>query len=341
VDAGTLLFYHESKTGQILEEGITEAGAMCSFTAAGTSYATHGLPMIPFFIYYSMFGFQRIGDLIWACGDQRGRGFLLGATAGRTTLNGEGLQHEDGHSQLLAATVPNLVCYDPAYAYELAVILEHGLKRMYADNEDVFYYLTLYNENYAMPKLPDGDVEGILAGLYRAKASELDGKAPRVQLLGSGSILREALRAQEILAGKFGVAADVWSATSYKQLRREALECERWNRLHTAEKPRVPYVTRALAPAKGPVVAVSDWMKLVPDQIARFVPQGLVALGTDGYGRSDTRKALRRFFEIDGEHVALAALHELANRGEYPRDLAAKAPRLLGIDPDVASPLVR
>ncbi|MGE0641249.1 MAG: pyruvate dehydrogenase (acetyl-transferring), homodimeric type [Thermoanaerobaculia bacterium] len=341
VDAGTLLYYHESKNGQILEEGITEAGSMCSFTAAGTSYATHGLPMIPFFIYYSMFGFQRIGDLIWAFGDQRGRGFLLGATAGRTTLNGEGLQHEDGHSQILAATVPNLVCYDPAYAYELAVILERGLERMYRDNEDVFYYVTLYNENYPMPAMPAGDADGILAGLYRLKPSELPAERPRVQLLGSGPILNEALRAQEILADKYGVAADVWSATSYKELRRDALECERWNRLHPGEAPRIPYVTRALAPAKGPVIAVSDWMKLVPDQIARWVPQGLTPLGTDGFGRSDTRKALRRFFEIDAEHVALAALAELAQRSQIPKSVAANAPKDLGIDPEAGSPIVR
>jgi pyruvate dehydrogenase E1 component len=341
VDAGTLLLYKEAQDGQILEEGITEAGSMCSFTAAGTSYATHGLPMIPFFIYYSMFGFQRIGDLIWAFGDQRGRGFLLGATAGRTTLNGEGLQHEDGHSHVLASVVPNLVTYDPAYAYELAVILRDGLRRMVRDNEDVFYYLTLYNENYPQPKLPEADEEGILRGLYRVSASELEPKRPRVQLLGSGPILREALRAQELLAEKFGVAADVWSATSYKELRRDALDCERWNRLHSGEKPRVPYVARALGPAPGPVVAVSDHMKLVPDQIARWVPQGLLPLGTDGYGRSASRAELRRFFEIDAEHVAHAALAELARRGEIDRKVAAGAARELGIDADAPDPIRR
>ena len=341
VDAGTLLFYKETKNGQILEEGITEAGAMCSFTAAGTAYSNHGLPMIPFFIYYSMFGFQRIGDLIWAHGDQRGRGFLLGATAGRTTLNGEGLQHEDGHSHLLAATVPNLVTYDPAYAYELAAILQDGLRRMVAENEDVFYYVTLYNENYRQPAMPEGAREGILAGLYRLKASDLAPDRPRVQLLGSGPLLNEALRAQTILAERFGVAADVWSATSYKELRREALARERWNRLHPDAEPRVPYVTRALAGAPGPVIAVSDFLKLVPDQIARWVPQGMVTLGTDGYGRSESRERLRRFFEIDAEQVALAALAELARRGEVERALAARAVTELGLDPEAGDPLLR
>jgi pyruvate dehydrogenase E1 component len=338
VDAGTLLFYKEEKSGQILEEGITEAGSMCSFTAAGTSYATHGIDMVPFFIYYSMFGFQRIGDLIWAFGDQRGRGFLLGATAGRTTLNGEGLQHEDGHSHVLASVVPNLVAYDPAFAYELAVILEEGLRRMYREREDVFYYLTLYNENYVQPPMPEGVREGILAGLYRFQRSPLGEDSPRLQLLGSGPLLREAVRAQEILADRFGVAADVWSATSYKELRRDALDCERWNRLHPNEEPRVPYVTRALGEAPGPVVAVSDYLKLVPDQIARWVPQGLVPLGTDGYGRSETRAALRRFFEIDAESIAQAALGELARRGEVPEDLPAKALGELGLDPEKPDP---
>ncbi|HLF56539.1 MAG TPA: pyruvate dehydrogenase (acetyl-transferring), homodimeric type [Thermoanaerobaculia bacterium] len=339
VDAGTLLFYKEAKNGQILEEGITEAGSMCSFTAAGTSYASHGLDMIPFFIYYSMFGFQRIGDLIWAFGDQRGRGFLLGATAGRTTLNGEGLQHEDGQSQILASTVPNLVTYDPAFAYELAVILEDGLRRMYRDREDVFYYLTLYNENYVQPPMPAGVEEGILQGLYLFQRSPLGEGSPRVQLLGSGPLLREAARAQEILGDRYGVAADVWSATSYKELRRDALDCERWSRLHPDAAPRVPYVTRALAEAAGPVVAVSDYLKLVPDQIARWVPQGLVPLGTDGYGRSDTRRALRRFFEVDAENVALTALVELAKRGEVPADLPARALGELGLDPEKRDPL--
>jgi pyruvate dehydrogenase E1 component len=333
VDAGMLLSYHEAKNGQILEEGITEAGSMASFTAAGTAYATHGIDMIPFFIFYSMFGFQRIGDLIWAFGDQRGRGFLLGATSGRTTLNGEGLQHEDGHSHVLASTVPNCVAYDPAFHYELALIIQDGLRRMYQERQDVFYYITLYNENYPMPAKPDGVEEGVLAGLYRFRRSPLEGEHPRAQLLGSGSLLREARRAQELLAEQFGVAADVWSATSYKQLRYEALECERFNLLHPDEEPRVPYVTRNLGAEPGPVIAVSDYMRSVPDQIARWVPQGLFPLGTDGYGRSDTRAALRRFFEVDAELVALAALHQLAQHGTIPREVPAEAIRRLGIDP--------
>ena len=340
VDAGTLLLYKESKDGQILEEGITEAGSMSSFTAAGTAHATHGLDMIPFFIYYSMFGFQRIGDLIWAFGDQRGRGFLLGATAGRTTLNGEGLQHEDGHSHVLASTVPNVVAYDPAFAYELALILEDGLRRMYREREDVFYYITLYNENYVQPAMPEGAADGVLRGLYPFQRSPLGEASPRVQLLGSGPMVREAVRAQELLADRYGVGADVWSATSYLELRREALACERWNRLHPSEPPRVPYVTRTLGEARGPVVAVSDFMKIVPDQIARWVPQGLTPLGTDGFGRSETREALRRFFEIDAESIALAALHELAKRGEVPADLPERARAELGIDaakPDPAT----
>ena len=339
VDSGTLLLYRESKNGQILEEGITEAGSMCSFTAAGTSYSNHGLPMVPFFIYYSMFGFQRIGDLIWAFGDQRGRGFLLGATAGRTTLNGEGLQHEDGHSQLLASVVPNLVAYDPAYAFEVATILQDGLRRMVRESEDVFYYLTLYNENYPQAAMPEGAEKGILAGLYRFRASELGEHRPRVQLFGSGSVLTEALRAQKILAERYGVGADVWSATSYKELRREALECERVNRLHPDAAPRVPYVTRALSGARGPVVAVTDFLKLVPEMIARWVPQGLTPLGTDGYGRSASRAELRRFFEIDAEHVALAALAELARRGEVERTLPARALAELGLDAGKADPV--
>jgi len=339
VDSGTLLLYRESKNGQILEEGITEAGSMCSFTAAGTSYSNHGLPMVPFFIYYSMFGFQRIGDLIWAFGDQRGRGFLLGATAGRTTLNGEGLQHEDGHSQLLASVVPNLVAYDPAYAFEVATILQDGLRRMVRESEDVFYYLTLYNENYPQAAMPEGAEKGILAGLYRFRASELGEHRPRVQLFGSGSVLTEALRAQKILAERYGVGADVWSATSYKELRREALECERVNRLHPDAAPRVPYVTRALSGARGPVVAVTDFLKLVPEMIARWVPQGLTPLGTDGYGRSASRAELRRFFEIDAEHIALAALTELARRGEVERTLPARALAELGLDAGKADPV--
>jgi len=341
VDAGTLLLYKEAKDGQILEEGITEAGSMCSFTASGTSYVNHGIDTIPFFIYYSMFGFQRIGDLAWAFGDLRGRGFLLGATAGRTTLNGEGLQHEDGHSHLLASVIPNLVTYDPAFAYELAVILQDGLRRMYREREDVFYYVTLYNENYVQPAMPEGAEEGILKGLYLFQPSPLGEGSPRAQILGSGPLLREAVRAQELLGDRYGVAADVWSATSYKELRRDAMACERSNRLRPDEEPRVPYVTKMLGAASGPVVAVSDYLALVPDQIARWVPQGMTPLGTDGYGRSESREALRRFFEIDAEHVAVAVLHELAKRGQVPGDLPAKAIAELGIDAAAADPITR
>ncbi|HVT59468.1 MAG TPA: pyruvate dehydrogenase (acetyl-transferring), homodimeric type [Thermoanaerobaculia bacterium] len=345
VDKGMLLYYREAKDGQILEEGITEAGSMASFIAAGSSYATHGEDMIPFFIFYSMFGFQRIGDLIWAAADQRTRGFLLGATSGRTTLNGEGLQHEDGHSHVLASTVPNLLSYDPAFAYELAVIIRDGLWRMFHQREDVLYYITLGNENYPMPAKPEGADEGILKGLYQFRAAPEalagggGGGRPRAHLLGSGSLLREALRAQEILAERYGVAAAVWSATSYKALRREALEVERWNMLHPEEEPRQPYVAALFAGDDAPVIAVSDYMKAVPDQIARWLPGRLFSLGTDGFGRSDTREALRRFFEVDAESIAVAALYNLAQRGRVERQLVGKAIRDLGIDPEKADPL--
>ena len=331
VDKSMLLYYREATDGQILEEGITEAGSMASFTAAGTSYATHGVDMIPFFIFYSMFGFQRIGDSIWAAGDQRTRGFLLGATAGRTTLNGEGLQHEDGHSHVHASTVPNLLAYDPAYAYEIAVIVREGLHRMYRNREDVFYYITLCNENYPMPKKPEGSDEGILKGLYKVAATPPDGR-PRVQLFGSGPILREALRARDILSERFGVAADVWSATSYKELRREALEAERWSMLHPDQPARKPYVVSLLEHEPGPIVAVSDYMRIVPDQISRWLPGRFFALGTDGFGRSDTREALRRFFEVDAESVAVAALSQLALRGDIEAGVVKRAIEELGID---------
>jgi pyruvate dehydrogenase E1 component len=335
-----LLYYREARDGQILEEGITEAGSFASFTAAGTAYANHGVDMIPFYLYYSMFGFQRVGDLVWAFADQRGRGFLCGGTAGRTTLNGEGLQHEDGHSHVLASVVPNLLCYDPAYAYEMAVVVREGLRRMYEEREDIFYYITMYNENYVMPPLPEGSEEGILAGLYRLHGvPESMEERPRVQLFGSGTILREALRARDLLAERFGVGAEVWSATSYKELRREAQDAERWNRLHPGEEPRLPYVTRVLEGHPGPVVAVSDYLKLVPDQICRWVPNGLTPLGTDGFGRSETRQALRRFFEIDAEHVALAALGRLAAEGAIDGDAPRRAIEELGLDPEKANPL--
>jgi pyruvate dehydrogenase E1 component len=341
VDKAMLLYYREATDGQILEEGITEAGSVASFIAAGSSYATHGIDMIPFFIFYSMFGFQRIGDLIWAAADQRTRGFLLGATSGRTTLNGEGLQHEDGHSHVLASVVPNLLAYDPAYAFELAVIIRDGLKRMFTDREDIFYYITLYNENYPMPPMPAGAEEGILKGLYKLKpAPEGDGNRPRLHLLGSGSLLREALRAQEILAERFGVAADVWSATSYKELRRDALAADRWNLLHPDQEPRKPYVVQLFEGDDRPIVAVTDYMKLVPDMISRWLPGRLLPLGTDGFGRSDTRDALRRFFEVDAEFVVVAALWQLAQRGAVDRCQVKRAIDELGVDPAKLDPLI-
>ncbi|HVL81794.1 MAG TPA: pyruvate dehydrogenase (acetyl-transferring), homodimeric type [Actinomycetota bacterium] len=334
VDVGTLMPYLESETGQLLEEGITEAGSMAMLTAAGTSYSTHGELMVPFFIFYSMFGFQRVMDLIWSFGDQRGRGFLLGATAGRTTLSGEGLQHQDGHSLLLASAVPNCYSYDPAFAYEVGVVVREGLRRMVDEGEDVFYYLTLYNEQFRMPPMPEGVEDGIIRGLYRFKTSDAEG--PRVQVLGSGPIVLEALRAQELLA-EFGVAADVWSATSYQMLRDDALEAERWNRLHPTEEARVPYVTRSLSDG-GPVVAVGDFMKAVPDQIGRWVPGPFVPLGTDGYGRSDTRPALRRHFEVDAEHTVVAALHALALAGDVKPQTVADAIERFGLDPERSDP---
>ncbi len=339
VDSDTYLYYREDKAGQILEEGITEAGAMCSFIAAGTSYATHGINTIPFFIYYSMFGFQRIGDLIWAAADMRVKGFLVGGTAGRTTLNGEGLQHQDGHSHMIASTIPTLRCYDPAYAYEVAVIVHDGIRRMYQEREDTFYYITVHNENYVMPPMPQGIEDGILRGMYRCRAAEAKKGRPRAQLFGSGAILREALRAQEILAEKFGVAADVWSVTSYKELRREALEAERWSLLHPNDPPREPHVKTLLRNEPGPFIAASDYIRSVPEQIDRWVPGGLYVLGTDGFGRSDSREALRRFFEVDAECIALAALEQLAARNEFPRTKLKGAVAALGIDPEKTSPL--
>ncbi len=338
VDVETLMPYVEDATGQVLEEGITEAGSMASFTAAGTSYATHGQLTIPFFIFYSMFGFQRVGDLIWAFGDARGRGFLLGATAGRTTLAGEGLQHQDGHSPLVASTVPNCVSYDPAFAYEVAVIIRDGLRRMYEEGEDIFYYLTLYNEQYVQPKMPRGAVDGILRGLYRfKKASGPKRNAPRVQILASGPTVPMARDAQDILNAEYGVAADVWSATSFSQLRSDALDCDRWNRLHPSETPRVPYVSEMLEDGI-PVVAVTDHMKAVPDQVSRWVPEPYISLGTDGFGRSDTREDLRRHFEIDTGHIVVAALHVLERAGEMKAERVIDAIASAGIDPDALDP---
>ncbi|MGH2407365.1 MAG: pyruvate dehydrogenase (acetyl-transferring), homodimeric type [Candidatus Limnocylindrales bacterium] len=348
VDSNLLLSYREAKDGQVLEEGITEAGSTASFQAAGTSYATHAEPMIPFYIFYSMFGFQRTGDELWAFGDARGRGFLLGATAGRTTLNGEGLQHEDGHSLLLASTYPSCHVYDPAFAYETAIVIRDGLRRMLDAGEDVFYYLTLYNENHVMPPRPleatDGDV---VRGLYRFRAApKVAAKggrtALRATLLGSGSIMQQALRAQTILAEQFGVAAEVWSAPSYQMLRADALAVERWNRLHPDQKPRVPVVTAALAAAakRGPIVAASDFIKAVPDQVARWIPgDAWTSLGTDGFGRSDSRDALRRLFGVDAEHIAAATLSSLATLGRLDAVAATAAIAELGIDPDGLDPL--
>lgn len=342
IDANSLLYYKEATDGQILEEGLTEAGAMSSFIAAGTAYATHGVNTIPFFIYYSMFGMQRIGDLVWAAADMRCRGFMLGGTAGRTTLNGEGLQHEDGHSHLLAYPVPNMLTYDPAYAYEIAVIIREGIRRMYQEQESIFYYLTLYNENYAQPEMPEGVEEGILKGLYRLRDSGLGMQtAPRAHLLGSGSLMNEALKAQAMLEEKYGVATDVWSVTSYKQLYREAQETERWNMLHPSEPPRIPYVAECLSAEPGVTVAVSDYVKALPDSLARWVPGSFVSLGTDGFGRSDSRAALRDFFEVDARYLVVGALTSLTREGKIPNSVARQAIADLEIDPEKVSPLNR
>jgi len=340
VDGGMQLAYRESQQGQILEEGISEAGAMASFTAAGTAYATWGEPMIPFYVFYSMFGFQRVGDMLWAFGDMRGRGFVLGATAGRTTLNGEGLQHQDGHSLLLASTVPNLAAYDPAFAYEVATIVRHGMARMYGDTpEDVFYYLTLYNENYPMPAMPPGSGEGILRGLYRFAPAPEGPTRPAV-ILFSGTAQGAARDAQRILADEHDVAAELWSVTSYKALREDALAAVRWNRLHPTELSRVPYVTEALSGTQGPFVAVTDFMKALPDQIARWIPGHVITLGTDGYGRSDSRAALRRHFETDTAHVVVAVLAALADTDDAKPEEVADAITHYGLDPDGLEPRV-
>ena len=340
VDKETLLYYKEAKNGQILEEGITEAGSMASFIAAGTACLTYGINAIPFFIYYSMFGFQRIGDLIWAAADSRCRGFLLGGTAGRTTLAGEGLQHQDGQSHLLAYPVPNLLAYDPAFAYEIAVIIQEGIRRMYDDGESIFYYLTLMNENYEMPAMPPGSADGILKGMYRVKASENHQAKLHAQLFGSGAILNEALKAQRILGEKYGVAADVWSVTSYKQLCRDGHDTERWNRLHPAETPRVPYVTACLKDAPGVFVAASDYVKALPDSISRWIPRRLVALGTDGFGRSESRAALRDFFEVDARHITVATLAALHRECKVQPEVVQQAMRDLEIDPEKVNPVL-
>jgi len=334
-DADMLLYYREAKDGQILEEGITEAGSMASFTAAGTAYSNYKVPTIPFYMYYSMFGFQRIGDMVWAFADSRGKGFLMGGTAGRTTMLGEGLQHQDGHSHVLASTVPTCVSYDPAFVYELAVVIQDGIKRMYEKGDPVFYYITMYNEDYAMPAMPEGSAEGILRGLYKLKPAAGEATA---QLFGSGTILNEVLRAQDILATKYGVHADVWSVTSYTELRRDALAVERWNRLHPVEKERVPYVVSALGNAKGPIIAASDYIKAIPDSLSPWLPTRLVTLGTDGFGRSDNREHLRRHFEVNAESIAGATLSKLAREGKFKPKAAQKAMVELGLDVEAADP---
>ncbi|MCC6847873.1 MAG: pyruvate dehydrogenase (acetyl-transferring), homodimeric type [Deltaproteobacteria bacterium] len=337
VDSDVVAYYREATDGQLLEEGITEAGAMASFTAAGTAYGAHGVNAIPFFFFYSMFGFQRIGDLIWAHADARGKGFLVGCTAGRTTLAGEGLQHQDGHSHLLASTVPTVRAYDPAYAYELAVIVADGIRRMYGAREHAFYYLTAMNEVYLQPPMPEGAEVGIVKGLYKVRPAADPALGPRLHLFGSGAILREALRAQELLAAR-GVAADVWSVTSYSELRRDALSCERWNRLHPGDPPITSWLERALGSEPWPIVAATDYVKAVADQITPFVPAGLRALGTDGFGRSETREALRRFFEVDAESVCVAALAELVRRGRIEASRLREAIAAFGIATDGADP---
>jgi pyruvate dehydrogenase E1 component len=335
VDKESFLYYNETKDGQLLEEGITEAGSMSSFIAAGTAYASHRVNMIPFYIYYSMFGFQRIGDLMWLAGDIRAKGFLLGATYGRTTLNGEGLQHQDGHGLLTASTIPTLLAYDAAFGYEVATIITEGLHRMYEKGEELFYYLSLYNEKYTQPAMPEGSREGILKGLYKFKPAPEKAKH-RAQIIGSGPIINEALRAQAILAEKYDVAADVWSATNYKWLRCDALEARRWNMLHPTEKPKKSYVEGLLEHEQGPFIAVSDNMKIVPDQIAPWVPGGLTTLGTDGFGRSDTRENLRRFFEVDAELTVIATLYALAEKGIVEKKIVGKAIADLNVSPEKA-----
>ncbi|HLJ43077.1 MAG TPA: pyruvate dehydrogenase (acetyl-transferring), homodimeric type, partial [Candidatus Binataceae bacterium] len=337
-DSGQLMFYREYQHGQILQEGINEAGAMSSWIAAATSYSTHNLPMIPFYIFYSMFGFQRVGDLAWAAGDSRCRGFLLGGTSGRTTLNGEGLQHADGHSHVLASVIPNCIAYDPTYAYELAVIIHDGLRRMLAEQEDVFYYITLMNENYVHPEMPEGAQEGILKGMYPLTNGGGNGKGPRVQLLGSGTILREAIAAADLLRNDFGVGADIWSVPSFTQLRRDGIDTERWNMLHPTEPQRRSYVETCLADRPGPVVAATDYIRAFADQIRPYVPRRYRVLGTDGYGRSDYRERLRSFFEIDRHYITVAALRSLAEEEQIPASRVAAAIKKYEIDPEKPNP---
>jgi pyruvate dehydrogenase E1 component len=349
VDADQLMYYREDEAGQVLQEGITEAGAMSSWIAAATSYSTNNLPMLPFFIFYSMFGMQRIGDLAWAAGDMRARGFLLGATAGRTTLNGEGLQHEDGHSHLLAGAIPNCRAYDPSFAGEVAVILQDGMRRMLTEQEDCFYYITLMNENYAHPALPEGAAEGVIRGMYLLRGADAAGRGgkkgkarngPHVQLMGSGTILREVIAAAELLDREFGVSADIWSCPSFTELRRDGYDAERWNRLHPeAKTPRKAYVSQCLEGRAGPAIAATDYVRAYADQIRAFVPMRYHVLGTDGFGRSDTRAHLRRFFEVDRHYIAQAAIAALSAEGEMTAKDVARAIKTFGIDPEKANPL--
>ena len=340
VDRDMLLYYKEASDGQILEEGINEAGSLSSFIAAGTAYATYGVNTIPFFIFYSMFGFQRIGDLIWAAADSRTRGFLIGGTAGRTTLAGEGLQHQDGHSHLLAYPVPNVVAYDPAFAYEIAVIIQDGIRRMYVDQESVFYYMTVMNEQYAMPAMPERARDGILKGIYRFRATSLPNARARAQLFGSGAIVPEVVKAQAILEEKYNVGADVWSVTSYSELYRDGHACERWNLLHPGEPQRVPYITSCLEGAPGVLVAASDYLKALPDSIDKWLPRPLTTLGTDGFGRSENRASLREFFEVDYRFVILATLSALAREGTIDTSVVQQAIKTHAINPEKANPAV-
>jgi pyruvate dehydrogenase E1 component len=338
-DADQLMFYKEDKGGQILQEGINEAGAMSSWIAAATSYANNAQMMIPFYIFYSMFGFQRIGDLAWAAGDLRARGFLLGGTAGRTTLNGEGLQHEDGHSHILASTIPNCVTYDPTFAYEVAVIIQDGMRRMYQEQEDVFYYITVMNENYTHPAMPAGAEQGILKGMYLLQEGKAKKNQPKVQLLGSGTILREVIAGAELLEKDFGIAADIWSVTSFNELRRDGLDAQRWNLLHPEAEPRLSHIESCLNDRSGPIIAATDYMKIFADQVRAFLPRrNFTALGTDGFGRSDTRRKLRQFFEVDRRYVAVAAMKALADEEKLPQKTVSDAIVKYGIDPDKPNP---
>jgi pyruvate dehydrogenase E1 component len=339
VDKDVVSYYKEAKNGQILEEGITEAGSMSSFIAAGSAYSTHGINTIPFFVYYSMFGMQRIGDLVWLAGDMRVKGFMVGGTAGRTTLNGEGLQHEDGHSHLLAYPVPNLMAYDPAFAYEIAVIVREGIRRMYVEQEDIFYYMTVGNEQYPMPAMPEGVEDGILKGLYKFNASPKKRAKLKAQLFGSGAIMNKVLEAQQILEEKFNVAADVWSITSFKNLHRDALDTDRWNRLHPEAEKKKSYIEECLEGEKGVFVIASDYVKALPESIARWFPQAPVALGTDGFGRSESREALRDFFEVDAHFIVLGTLSALAEQGQIDRQVVSQAMQDFNIDPEKPNPV--